>query len=433
MNIRLIVAGLILLTFMMMPNAAVANKQQILKLQPGAEGVLCLKCHTEFEATLKKSHLHPLVKARDCVGCHFPHASDNEGLLKASSGRLCLECHADVLPEGAHSVHDIVTTGNCQQCHDPHGSENRSNLLKPGNQLCFECHADIGQQSRNARFKHRPVSSDEGCLSCHQPHASQKQDYLLKNEPRALCLECHKTNAQSFKRKHLNYPVAESRCSDCHSPHGSDRKGILYEVAHAPMLENNCTACHNPADSPQAIAVKKEGVELCRQCHERWIDQKTAKERVHWPMFSEDGCTTCHNPHASREKQLLRGNTATVCGQCHADTVELQRLAVKNAKNNELCEPVLKGQCASCHAPHGADNVLLFEASDSLQVCGRCHEWQTHSSHPIGEKIIDPRNQNLTLDCLSCHRGCGTTTNPVMLQFPTTYDLCVSCHVDRRR
>jgi predicted CXXCH cytochrome family protein len=150
-------------------------------------------------------------------------------------------------------------------------------------------------------------------------------------------------------------------------------------------------------------------------------------------MLTGEGCSTCHTPHASRQKQLVRGTPVQVCGQCHTDTVALQQRSIKSLEKEQLCEPVRKGECNQCHSPHGAQQVLLFEASSSIELCGRCHEWQTHSTHPIGEDVVDSRNINLTLDCLSCHRGCGTTDNPMMLSFATTYDLCVSCHVDRRR
>jgi len=142
----------------------------------------------------------------------------------------------------------------------------------------------------------------------------------------------------------------------------------------------------------------------------------------------------CHSPHGSKEKKLLQGPVIKTCGACHEDTVALQEWSKKNPKNRNLCEPVKKGNCISCHSPHAADNILLItESSITVGLCGKCHEWQTHSTHPIGEKVTDPRNQNLTVDCLSCHNACGTGNKPAMLPFETTYDLCIQCHPERRR
>ncbi|KPJ77529.1 MAG: hypothetical protein AMJ54_07915 [Deltaproteobacteria bacterium SG8_13] len=430
---RIIIFAILLLALCALPAAAASTTKQDFKLRAGARGEACLTCHTDFAEKMEQTHLHPLVKAKDCTSCHQSHASSHEGLLTAAPTRLCLECHAEILPKEFNSAHSIVVTGNCQQCHDSHGSAYPSILTQEGDRVCFECHADIGQKTQNARFKHEPVDMEKGCLNCHRPHASEKQNHLLKAAPPTLCLDCHRTNEARFKRKHNNYRVDDFACSDCHSPHGSDRRGIIYETAHAPLAEGNCAACHNPPGSARQTTLKKQGMQLCRQCHERWIDRQTGNNRVHWPMLTENGCNTCHTPHASREEKLVRGTPVQVCGKCHADTVALQERSKKGRKDEKLCEPVRQGQCNRCHAPHGGRQVLLFETSSSIELCGRCHEWQTHSTHPIGETVIDTRNKNLTLDCLSCHRGCGTADNPMMLSFATTYDLCVSCHVDRRR
>jgi predicted CXXCH cytochrome family protein len=112
----------------------------------------------------------------------------------------------------------------------------------------------------------------------------------------------------------------------------------------------------------------------------------------------------------------------------------LQKWSINNPKNKNLCEPVKQGNCVACHAPHAANDVLLFtQSSIDVDLCGECHEWQTHSTHPIGDKVIDPRDKNLTVGCLSCHRACGTGNNPSMLPYNTTYELCIQCHVERRR
>jgi DmsE family decaheme c-type cytochrome len=403
------------------------------KLKAGAKKAACLACHPQLKETLKQPYVHPLLETGECIGCHTPHTSSHNNLLTADTTQLCIECHAGVLPDDARSIHSVVAQGECRKCHDAHGSSNPAILLKPGNELCIDCHQDIGGGPTPVRFRHPPVYRDKGCLNCHNSHVSEQLPKLLNRKAPALCAQCHKTDAADFSEKHLNYNVSESDCTSCHNPHGSDKQGLFYDVAHRPLEEKNCAACHPNRTHPESIAAESRVASLCSQCHQEMIGESLKKKRIHWPMLDRDGCLNCHSPHATKHEKLVKGPALEVCGACHADTVKLQALSKQNPKNDKLCEPVKKGECAVCHLPHGGDGVLMFKAETSMEWCGECHAWQAHSSHPIGEKVIDPRNKNLTLDCLSCHRGCGTANNPMMLEFTTTYDLCVSCHVERRR
>jgi predicted CXXCH cytochrome family protein len=88
--------------------------------------------------------------------------------------------------------------------------------------------------------------------------------------------------------------------------------------------------------------------------------------------------------------------------------------------------------CTVCHAPHASDDVLLFTMSSSIDLCQQCHDYSKHSTHPIGPKVIDKRNKNLTMLCLSCHRAHGTEYKH-MLPAATVSDLCTQCHVEYRR
>jgi predicted CXXCH cytochrome family protein len=411
-----------------------AYPQEDFKLQPGAEGKICLKCHETFQQTLKSRAVHQPLKTGKCADCHDPHTSAHKNLLTSDINALCNGCHQELLPQKARSTHKVVAAGECVKCHASHASENNFILLKAGNALCGDCHQDVGTKVKEARFKHDPLMKDKGCLNCHDPHASVKSDYLLKNVVPALCTECHKTDALSFKRKHLDYPVADTNCDSCHSAHGSNTRGILYDNVHPPVAENKCTQCHVKADAPDAKRTKKQGTELCKECHRDSVESIFTKNRVHWPLTDKTGCLNCHSPHGSRQKKLLEESVRGTCGRCHKDTVELQQWSINNPKNTNLCEPVKTGSCISCHSPHAADYLLLMpNASISNGICGKCHEWETHSTHPIGEKAIDPRDKNLTVECLSCHKACGTGNKPNMMPFETTYDLCIQCHPERRK
>ena len=392
------------------------------KLKPGAYAKLCQECHDNFKEKLKKPFVHTPVK-KECTGCHNPHTSSNGKFLLSDAKSICLRCHKGVVPENALSVHKPVAEGGCMKCHDPHSANNKNNLLLAGNALCLSCHKTFAEGIAKVKFKHSPV--EKGCTTCHDPHAA-RQGALLKNTVTALCTGCHRTDRPVFLKQHMNYPVANSNCVGCHDPHGSDQPGLLYNNVHRPVASRMCNQCHNEPNSKNPLAVKKEGFELCRGCHNTMMNESLGKKRLHWPMLSKAGCLSCHSPHAAPRKGLLKASQLVLCGKCHADTIKRQE------KSPTKHEPVQFGMCTSCHDPHASDTQFLAKKGAVVDMCGTCHDWMKHSTHPIGDKVIDPRNRNLTVQCLSCHRSHGTEYKH-MLPFPTTTDLCVECHEKFRR
>jgi predicted CXXCH cytochrome family protein len=345
-------------------------------------------------------------------------------MLSATTNRICFTCHANIIPEKALSSHQVVAEGNCTKCHDPHSSKNKFSLLTAGNELCFGCHKDMGETTKKVKFKHSPV--EKGCIGCHNPHASAKAVALLKEDVPALCITCHKAGTPTFQKQHLGYPVAKGRCTSCHDPHGSDKAGVLYVNVHRPVVSKMCNQCHEDPGSPKPFATKKTGVELCRGCHSSMINDALNKNRIHWPVADKTGCVHCHTPHASTHKALLKTSMAALCGQCHVDTMERQ----KRADTKHM--PVKDGLCTACHAPHASNNLFLFVQASQIELCGTCHNYQTHQTHPIGDKVIDPRNRNVTVICASCHATHGTE-HKHMLYYPTSTEMCVQCHMQYRR
>lgn len=412
---------------------ASAYSKNDMRLKPGAKKNTCLKCHKTFKKKIRVKHLHTALKKGACTSCHTPHTSSHQGLLTEEPKAICLDCHKDIIPDTSKSLHGIVAEGKCNKCHDPHGSEIPFQLVKKGNSICYQCHQDANKETAGLKYKHPPLIGEKGCLNCHTPHASDIQRSLLKAKTPGLCIKCHDTQNSKFIASHKNYPVAKSECTSCHNPHGSNTKGMLFDNAHAPLVQKKCERCHT-AETSAPLKIPQKGTGLCMNCHARTITEALGKNRLHWPLAGKDACRNCHTPHASKQKKLLNGPFETVCGKCHSDTVELQEWSKRNPKNKKLCEPVKSGNCVVCHSPHASNYPLLFEKPTSNEnFCGRCHEWEKHSTHPIGDKIIDQRNKNLTLDCMSCHNACGTQNRPMMLHFQTTSELCIQCHTDRKR
>ena len=402
-----------------------ASQAQKFKLKPGAVGAACLECHATFADVLKKPFVHTPVKAKDCVGCHNPHASQHGKMLDASPSKTCLNCHATVVPAKARSTHRPVEEKGCTSCHDPHASAAKFNLLKGGNELCAGCHKPVIEQSAKAKFKHRPV--EQGCTACHNPHGSAKADDLLKQDVPDLCVKCHKTEGAIFVKQHMGYPVGKSRCTSCHDAHGSDKRGMLYNRVHAPVAKQMCNQCHEAPGSPRKFQPKVAGAELCRGCHAQKMTDMFDRSRVHVAVVEGDACLNCHNPHAAREAGLVkRGGMVAACGACHADTIRRQKLSPTKH------EPVQSGNCTACHDPHSSENALFLVNADIVEGCGTCHDWLKHSSHPMGAKYVDPRNPNLQVQCLSCHRSHGTEYKH-MMPYATTSDLCTKCHEKFKR
>ena len=394
------------------------------KLKPGAQGKICLACHVEFQKKLKSPFLHTPVKTGNCSGCHNPHTSSHGKLLAAGARTICSQCHKAVIPAKARSVNKAVHDGNCVNCHDPHAANNKSNLPKAGNELCFGCHKEMGETIKKVKFKHAPV--ERGCLTCHNAHASAQAGVLLKDDVPSLCIKCHKTDNPVFTKQHMNYPVTKARCTNCHNPHGSDKAGMLFQNVHKPVSGKMCNQCHEEPTSQNPLKVKKAGYELCRGCHSAMINETFNKNRLHWPLVGKKGCSSCHAPHASKEPALLREPMITLCGKCHPDTIERQE------RSQTKHSPIQSGTCTVCHSPHAGDRVFLLQKPSVIELCGTCHDYQKHSTHPIGEKVVDPRNKNLTLDCLSCHRSHGTE-NKHMLFYGTITELCTQCHAQYKR
>ncbi len=407
----------LLLCLMMLSVAHAADNK--FNLKDGAKGKNCLSCHDSFAGVMKKPFIHTPLKNWDCTGCHNPHAASHAKLLAAEVKDLCERCHAKIIPEKPASIHKPVAEGTCVKCHDPHAAANKFNLYKGGNALCFDCHKEMGSRIAAVKVKHSPV--EKGCVSCHSPHASASGKTLLKENVPGLCLKCHDSSKMTFVKMHGGYQVATARCTSCHDPHGSNQKGLFYDKVHVPFGKGNCKQCHEEPTAGAPFKVKTDGYKLCVGCHNNMVNEALLKGRLHWPLLDRAGCLNCHTPHASNQKGLLKKPMVEVCGQCHADTVNW----LKNVEHKH--SPVKDGDCTACHSPHAADQVLLMNKPTSIEVCGSCHDWEHHSTHPIGPKYKDPRNKNLTVNCLSCHRSHGTPYDK-MLHAPSQTEMCTNCH-----
>ena len=316
-------------------------------------------CHKAIE-TLK--NLHPPVKDEDCLACHVrkiqshPIFNGKSHELNAKVPALCNECHDP--KDKKNVVHPPVKEGDCLACHKPHGGDGRF-LLNVGEDqtgLCMECHDSALVKQK---FIHGPVAVGS-CTKCHDPHESTQKS-LLKKPVRDLCLACH-----------------------------TDLAGILKEAAvvHSPVKSDACTVCHDPHGSPNKAIIKKKVPDLCVDCHADIGKKVTGVKVPHKPLQLEGGCVNCHSAHYAKSKGLLSADEKTVCLGCHdkddMGTPRLRNIKRDLAGKKYLHGPINKGECKSCHDPHGSDNFRMLRGS-----------------YPA--ELYAPYKEGIYGACLACH------------------------------
>jgi predicted CXXCH cytochrome family protein len=186
-----------------------SNDPQLLFTQ-GAD--LCFFCHSNFDddrATAKTVHTAS-YEGDACLQCHNPHASAERKLLVGNNKELCLNCHNKIIKRADESLianiekhltessYEHKALGSsCTGCHNPHFSE-QERLLKENFTLgsyakgveesftlCFECHdtdllnlettdayTGFREGDRNLHFVHVNKEKGRNCTTCHDIHAA---------------------------------------------------------------------------------------------------------------------------------------------------------------------------------------------------------------------------------------------------------------------
>ena len=374
---------------------------------------VCYECHGDFEDYMKKKDVHVPFEEGTCSECHNPHASKHASLLGEEVLPLCSSCHESIKEATQKtSVHMPVTQGECTACHDPHASNNASLMMAEPSALCASCHTAVSEWKEN-KVVHAPVEGGE-CLSCHGPHGEMNNDLLKESVPK-VCYECHDSKTD-IKTAHKGYDITNANCIACHDPHSSSIAKLLRPNQHAPFKAGNCTTCHE-ASAENAFAIKTTNKKLCLKCHKSVVDNDLA---YHHNLDDDKSCMNCHNPHASAGEHLLKDTQPNLCMSCHFND--------KDSKLKPKEEYITHDgiDCANCHLPHGANNPRMLKEEMGIDLCVNCHTGSHSASHPLGEKVIDPRN-NKPVTCLSCHQLHGADYRKYLPLNPAM-DLCLQCH-----
>lgn len=193
----------------------------IKNLPAQAKSLMCLKCHTanaSFNLHNWNASMHNTSDV-SCSDCHNIHAGPDLTVRKEEMENMCEKCHQEVRAEfslpSRHPVHEKKVL--CTGCHEPHGST--SDYMLKGltvKETCVQCHAE-----KEGPFIYEHAENSEDCMTCHSPHGSVNNNLLNVRVP-FLCLQCHAVHRTS------NLSAAESKgafniCTDCHSQiHGTD-------------------------------------------------------------------------------------------------------------------------------------------------------------------------------------------------------------------
>ncbi len=364
---------------------------------------VCFKCHLK-DKIIPGPYVHDPIKKHDCLKCHLPHVSRHKFLLRESVNNICFTCHKDLEKKFRQAVyiHRPVREKACLRCHVPHASKYKALLRKDTKTTCLSCHKELAKKEK---YLHKPFAKGE-CLVCHDPHFGFDTRFLNNKKPDSICLKCHKKN-DKFLKAHFDRKDIKN-CLSCHSPHQSNNRNLLRPFKHKPFAKGNCKVCHK---SPY------KGINKCLQCHKQ--EMKTFYNFHNHLLggYDKNACILCHNPHVGETKELLVDSPARLCTSCHptAYKQKLESLYIHPKRNN----------CLECHKAHGSNHPAMLNG-DGNQVCVRCHKTQGKFTHPVGNKVLDPRNGQ-PVTCITCHEPMGTNFK-YELKLSGEAALCLECH-----
>jgi len=132
--------------------------------------------------------------------------------------------------------------------------------------------------------------------------------------------------------------------------------------------------------------------------------------------FVRGECTSCHKPHGGDKSGLLKISTdqGKLCFSCHEDLVGKQ--AEKTAHN-----PFAEGLCLDCHGAHGTDQSNLIKAKPG-EVCFNCHaEIDTEiNQYKVQHEPVAKKQ------CAACHSGHGSPHPGYQVKGQPA--VCLECH-----
>jgi len=181
---------------------------------------LCYSCHDESK--FKGKSVHQPVSGGMCTGCHNPHSSNSDKILRSNQPDICYSCH-DKAKFTKKYVHHIINLVGCTACHAPHIADYPSLLLSTEYELCISCHA---AKAKGEHVVALPGRKRHPVRGVKDPSTLKMIKVLDPKNPKG-----------QVEVPDPNVPGKEMSCTSCHDPHSSDFRGLL-------TAERICTKCH---------------------------------------------------------------------------------------------------------------------------------------------------------------------------------------------
>jgi predicted CXXCH cytochrome family protein len=429
-----------------------------------SETEICLFCHTPHNSR----PVAPLWNRNDPALTYTLYTSST---LQALPGQpdgnsiLCLSCHDGTVALG-NVLSRPATINFSGGAFMPAGGSNLSKDLRNDHPVSFTYDAALaaadGQIKPPASIT-PPVTLQSGkmqCTSCHDPHKNIYPDFMVANSLNSiLCNSCHQrtywtSSRHSFSPKTWNgtapdpWPytqptmitVTQNACESCHNPHNGGSNIMLLKYQEE---ESNCLDCHNGNVATKNISA--QFAKIYRHNITNYTNVHVASEAAQVTNMHVE-CVDCHNPHAARRlpasAPAINGFLTGVAG------INQSGVAVNPATNSyEIC---YRCHAGSTGAPSAATARVISQNNTRLEFAPGNPSYHSVSAAGVNTNVpslIGPLTTTSRIYCTDCHAGDGVgapvgphgSIYPHILnrQYSTAdntsesvsaYALCYGCH-----
>jgi predicted CXXCH cytochrome family protein len=300
----------------------------------------------------------------------------------------CAECHSTGLDKGYELSNNIYRTTwaeidvACEACHGP-ASEHiaQAEAVAAGNTDAWSDDKGLPIRLGEPEDVHWPIDAETGLPRRSTPRISHAET--------ELCARCHSRRGQIHGWEPPGKPLGDSHQLALLEPGLYHPDGqILDEVfVHGSFLQSRmyaagvtCSDCHEP----HSLALKRDGDEVCAQCHP--VARYATTAHHHHPADSTGStCIGCHmaqrnymvidaradhSMRVPRPDLSLQLGTPNACNACHADQDAEWAVAAMSewygpewSKRPHYGEAIAAGQSGAVDAPAR----LLALAADADQ------------------------------------------------------------------
>jgi len=266
------------------------NRVQVFE-DPDYSTAPCFYCHSRVEAKSAATSVHQPFKDKDCQSCHLRHTRTSTEFYVARGTELCAKCH-DFKEDNFINKHEQypVHLSECSGCHDPHGSVNEHLLRKHSQNReveipCNSCHDVLVDDTVRLKETRKRL-----CYICHNTKLGEAH-YNVFNQGEKDCLECHvhHSGSQPANLKDFSGRICDTEA--CHSgsnllhQHLSDiLPAERMRVPASLPLDNQgrimCLTCHAGHSTPNREYLRVAKENLCSLCHQKRLRASEAQLEI---------------------------------------------------------------------------------------------------------------------------------------------------------